>query len=55
MDKIDMANLIQDQSARRSLLIPLQIREFNDDRTPDKMMGAVTPRRNANSLGKIPF
>lgn len=44
---------MQDQSIRRSMLIPLQLRESNDDRTPNIAIGAVTPRRSTNRLGII--
>lgn len=50
-----MANLIKDQTPHRSVLIPLQIRETNGNRTPKNAMTTktVTPSKNDTSdLGK---
>lgn len=53
-----MANLIKDQTPHRSVLIPLQLRETNGNRTPKNAMAtkAMTPSKNdTNDLGKIFF
>lgn len=50
-----MANLMKDQTPHRSVLIPLQIRGTNGNRTPrNKAEKSMTPSENDTSdLGKF--